>query len=46
MNKNILNDLTNGLLDGGYMDLEFLVNTIEEHKLKVDDILDSHEELF
>lgn len=46
MNKNILNDLTTGLFDGGYLDLEFLVNTIEEHKLKVDDILDSHEELF
>ena len=29
-----------------YLDLEFLVNTIEEYKLSVDDILDSHEELF
>jgi hypothetical protein len=46
MNNNILNELTTGLLDGGYLDLEFLVNTIEEHKLKVDDILDNHEELF
>ena len=46
MNKNILNDLTTGLLDGGYLDLEFLIDTIEEYKLSVDDIIDNHEELF
>jgi len=46
MNKNILNELTTGLLDGGYLDLEFLIDIIEEYKLSVDDILDSHEDLF
>ena len=46
MNQNILNELTTGLIDGGYSDLKFLIDTIEKYKLSVDDILDKHSENF
>lgn len=46
MNKETLLDITTNILDGGYLDLEYLVNTIEEYKLAVDEIVESVEQDF
>lgn len=43
MNTNILNDLSRCLLSAWYLDLQFLVNTIDEHNLDVDEITDNVE---
>lgn len=46
MNNEILLDITTNILDGGYLDLEYLTNTIEEYKLAVDEIVESVEQDF
>lgn len=46
MNKEILLEITTNILDGGYLDLEYLTNTIEEYKLAVDEIVESVEQDF
>lgn len=46
MNQTILNELTTGLIDGWYSDLQYLVDTIEKYKLNVDSILDQVEDCF
>ena len=43
MNKNILVDLSRNLLWAWYLDVEFLVNLIEEHKLDFDEIYENVE---
>ncbi len=43
MNTNILDGLTRGLLDCGYLDLEFLANIIYEQSLDFKNILESIE---
>jgi len=43
MNTNILNDLSRCLLSAWYLDLQFLVNTIDEHSLDIDEITDNVE---
>lgn len=46
MNNEILLEITTNILDGGYLDLEYLTNTIEEYKLAVDEIVESVEQDF
>lgn len=46
MNNEILLDITTNILDGWYLDLEYLTNTIEEYKLSVDEIIESVEQDF
>ncbi len=46
MNKEILLEITTNILDGWYLDLEYLTNTIEEYKLAVDEIVESVEQDF
>ena len=46
MNKTILNELTTSLINDGYEDLKFLIDTIEKYKVNVDDILKKHQENF
>lgn len=46
MNKEILLEITTNILDGGYLDLEYLTNTIVEYKLAVDEIVESVEQDF
>lgn len=43
MNKNILVDLSRNLLWAWYLDVEFLVNLMEEHKLDFDEIYENVE---
>ena len=43
MNKNILVDLSRNLLKAWYLDVEFLVNLIDEHKLDFDEIYENVE---
>lgn len=46
MNNEILLDITTNILDGGYLDLKYLADTIEEYKLSVDEIVESVEQDF
>lgn len=46
MNNEILLDITTNILDGGYLDLKYLADTIEEYKLAVDEIVESVEQDF
>ena len=43
MNKNILIDLSRNLLKAWYLDVQFLVNLIDEHKLDFDEIYENVE---
>lgn len=43
MNENVLTDITRNLLGAWYLDLKFLVDTIEEHDLDFDDIYENVE---
>ena len=43
MNENILSDITRNLLGAWWLDVKFLIDTIEEHKLDFDDIYDNVE---
>jgi hypothetical protein len=43
MNKNILIDISRNLLKAWYLDVQFLVNLIDEHKLDFDDIYENVE---
>lgn len=41
MNTNILNDLSRNILWAWYLDLEFLIDTIEKHNLDIDEIIEN-----
>jgi hypothetical protein len=43
MNENILTDITRNLLGAWWLDIKFLVDTIQEHNLDFDDIYESVE---
>lgn len=43
MNTNILSDITRNLLGAWYLDVKFLIDTIEEHELDFDDIYENVE---
>lgn len=43
MNTNILNELSRCLLNAWYLDLEFLIDTIDKYSLNIDDIVDNIE---
>jgi hypothetical protein len=46
MNKDTLAEITTGVMGVGYLDLEFFANTIEEYKLRVEEIIDDVEQNF
>ena len=46
MNKDTLTEITTNVMNVGYSDLEFLANTIDEYKLRVEKIVESVEENF
>ena len=41
MNENILTDITRNVLGAWYLDVKFLIDTIEEHDLDFDDIYEN-----
>ena len=43
MDTNILSDITRNLLGAWYLDVKFLIDTIEEHELDFDDIYENVE---
>ena len=43
MNTNILTDISRNLLGAWWLDVKFLIDTIEEHKLDFDDIYENVE---
>jgi len=43
MNKNVLTDVTMNILGAWYLDLKFLVDLVEEHKIDLYDVMDSIE---
>ena len=43
MNENILNSITRNLMSAWYLDLQFLVNLLEEHKIDFDEVYENVE---
>ena len=46
MNENILSDILRNLTGGWYLDIKFLVDTLEEYKIDFDDVMESIEANF
>jgi len=46
MKKETLTEIITSVMNVGYLDLEFFADTVEEYKLKVDEIVESVEQEF
>ena len=46
MNENVLTCITQNLIGAWYLDLKFLVNLLDEHKIDFDNVMDSIEDNF